>query len=259
MSVSEFNQILKAVKGYGDYLYLHIKGEPLLHPKLKEILALCQAYHFQVNITTNGTLLQAQKDILLTAPAVRQISISLQSFEEQDRIDDFKVYLNQVLEMVRIGAENTPLIFELRLWNYRDSKKDDLRNSLAIQTMEAYFETTIIRNFSNRQTKGFLLAPQVYLSQNEAFEWPSLNRKVINEIGTCYGLRQQIGIQVNGDVVPCCLDSEGDCLLGNVFEENFREIIEGEKVNKIVKGFENNKIIDPLCQRCAYRQRFIKH
>ena len=34
MSVSDFSHIIDEVKKYTDYIYLHVKGEPLLNPNL---------------------------------------------------------------------------------------------------------------------------------------------------------------------------------------------------------------------------------
>ena len=42
MTLKEFEHILKQINNYTDYLYLHVKGEPLLHSKLKEIIDLCK-------------------------------------------------------------------------------------------------------------------------------------------------------------------------------------------------------------------------
>ena len=36
MDLELFNKVLDEIKPYTDYIYLHIKGEPLLHPKLSE-------------------------------------------------------------------------------------------------------------------------------------------------------------------------------------------------------------------------------
>lgn len=32
MTLQEFEKVLNNIKGYTDYLYLHVKGEPLMHP-----------------------------------------------------------------------------------------------------------------------------------------------------------------------------------------------------------------------------------
>lgn len=44
MTIPQFEHILKEIKPYTNYLYLHVKGEPLLHSHLKEILNLCTKY-----------------------------------------------------------------------------------------------------------------------------------------------------------------------------------------------------------------------
>ena len=36
-----FSDILKQVKPFTSYVYLHVLGEPLSHPQLEELLALC--------------------------------------------------------------------------------------------------------------------------------------------------------------------------------------------------------------------------
>mgnify|MGYP003296072727 CR=1 FL=1 len=66
---------------------------------------------------------------------------------------------------------------------------------------------------------------------------------IINNEGTCMGLRNQIAILANGDVVPCCLDSEACILLGNIFETSLEDILNSEKSQNIIKGFQNGKLI----------------
>ncbi|MBQ7126749.1 radical SAM protein, partial [bacterium] len=39
MTLQEINQALDQIKEVTDYVYLHLKGEPLLHPDFNEILA----------------------------------------------------------------------------------------------------------------------------------------------------------------------------------------------------------------------------
>ena len=56
MTIEEFETVLKKIKDYTDYIYLHIKGEPLLHPQIIDILKVAEEYNIKVNLTTNGTL-----------------------------------------------------------------------------------------------------------------------------------------------------------------------------------------------------------
>ena len=79
-----------------------------------------------------------------------------------------------------------------------------------------------------------------------------------NDIGYCLGTKSHIGILSNGDVVPCCLDSDGLMKFGNIFDSNLDEIINSKLFKEINNGFKNNKVVSSICQHCFYRKRFDK-
>ena len=61
ISIDEFNSLLDKIKDYTDYLYFHILGEPLLHPKINKLINIA-SNNFKINITTNGYLIKNIKD-----------------------------------------------------------------------------------------------------------------------------------------------------------------------------------------------------
>jgi MoaA/NifB/PqqE/SkfB family radical SAM enzyme len=258
MDLESFEVILKKLKGHGKYVYLHIKGEPMIHPEFIEILRLCEAYELKVNLTTNGTLIGRYSKELLASKALRQISISLQSQENLDDEKGFRKYMKDVLKLVKDGSAVSDIIFELRLWNYEGSVNGhDLdKNEIALSMIMEDLNVTSEAIEAIPQGKGTKLMPKVYLSKSVEFQWPDMNLEVISIEGTCYGLRQQVGILVNGDVVVCCLDAEGDVVLGNIFVEDFEAIVTSKRGVAIVEGFERREIVEPLCMRCGYRKRF---
>ena len=67
LSIDEFRLIINKIKPYTDYIYLHVKGEPLLHKDLDDFLKICDDNKIFVNITTNGVFLNERKDILKKA------------------------------------------------------------------------------------------------------------------------------------------------------------------------------------------------
>ena len=97
------------------------------------------------------------------------------------------------------------------------------------------------------------------MNQDIEFLWPDLNKKEKMENGTCLGLRNQIAILCNGDVVPCCLDQDADIMLGNIFSESLEEILHKEKSIKLIKGFEENRLIHNLCKTCGFAMKFQKN
>ena len=57
MRLSDFRTAAEELRPLTDYLYLHVMGEPLLHPDLDKVLAICRELGFKTCITTNGLLL----------------------------------------------------------------------------------------------------------------------------------------------------------------------------------------------------------
>ena len=74
----------------------------------------------------------------------------------------------------------------------------------------------------------------------------------------CHGLRQQIAVLCDGTVVPCCLDSEGQLALGNLFSQPLEEILASPRARAIVDGFSRRTPSEALCRRCGYARRFTK-
>lgn len=260
MTIDDFSDILDKIKGHTQYLYFHVKGEPLLHPELGAFLEVSFQKGFKVNLTTNGTRLSFVKEMLLSKPAIRQINISLQSFNHQEEGDQ-ENYIDQVLEFVLEAHEKTTLFIELRLWNLEEGVTQDStvnNNQAILNQIQKVFKLPYEIKEEICKGKGIKIVDRIYLSQSNEFEWPDLEKSIIGTQGFCYGLRNQIAVLVDGTVIPCCLDSEGVMNLGNIFEtETFNDIITSQRAKRIVDGFSNREVIESMCQRCGYRTRFI--
>lgn len=71
MSVDEFRTVIERIGHYTNYIYLHVKGEPLLHPQLGEILKICQDADMTVNLTTNATLIKEKLPVYWSILCIR--------------------------------------------------------------------------------------------------------------------------------------------------------------------------------------------
>lgn len=254
ISVEDFERILVKIKPFTDYVYLHIKGEPLLHPNIDKVLDLCEKHKLKVNLTTNGMLLKGKKDILMTKNALRQINISLHSFEQNDiKYLTQQEYLDDIISTIKELNSKTNIIVSLRLWNLQ-KESTNVHNRMIMDTLEREFG---ISNIETNIKNGMKLSDRIYLNQDFEFSWPNISGQEIAKTGRCYGLIQQIGILVDGTVVPCCLDQDGIIDLGNVYEKDFADIVNQQRSNDIINGFKQNKLIEGLCQRCGYVTKFM--
>ena len=261
MSEDRFSCILEQIKPFTDYIYLHVKGEPLLHPALDKFLDISTEKGFKVNITTNGTLINKVADTLLVKPALRQINFSLHSFDGNQQELSKDDYIDRVLNFARSAALESNLILSLRLWNLEEDllNEDQRKRNLAIMhKIEEHFQLSYQIQGNLSEAKALKLGNRVYLNQDYEFQWPDLKAEEDFAKGSCYGLRNQVAILVDGTVVPCCLDGEGILALGNIHQESFSDIIHGERAENIRLGFCNQTVVEELCRKCGYRKRFSK-
>lgn len=261
MSEAAFKQILEQVKPFTDYIYLHVKGEPLLHPDLGRFLDISYEKGFKVNITTNGTLIDKVADMLIGKPAVRQINFSLHSVDGNQKVIAKDDYIDSILNFsIRAIAESN-IIISLRLWNLEEAlltEDQRKRNVDIICKIEEKFKLPYKIQGNLSENKALKLWDRVYLNQDYEFKWPDLKEEDNVSKGSCFGLRNQIAILVNGTVVPCCLDGEGIINLGNIHECNFSDIINTKRAEDIRLGFCNHIVVEELCRKCGYRKRFNK-
>ena len=242
----EFAFLAEKLRPYSDYLYFHLMGEPLCHPQLGKFFEIAHDKGFRVIITTNGTLLEKRKDLLLGAAALHKINISLHAFEANDIDFSFEEYLGRAFEFGKAAEGKKIVVY--RLWN--NGGLSDL-NERILEKMKSFFpgEWT-------EERRGTRIGEKIYLEYGDKFDWPDLSAADGGENVFCYGLRDQIGVLSDGTVVPCCLDHEGDIALGNLFESDMDTIINSPRAVAIYEGFSKKCAAEELCRKCGYARRF---
>lgn len=247
MSLNELEDVLIKINDYTDYVYLHVKGEPLIHSQFKEVLLLCKKYNKQVNITTNGTLLNKKRHDIIDSQSVRQVNISLQSL-----MDD--KYLTEILNAVKYLLDNSNIHLVLRFWALKNNEFTPLEEKIIKEIIKFFsLDQNIIDDIYTKQ--NIKLQNNLYLNKEALFEWPNLTNNHYNETGTCLGLKTHIGILSDGTVIPCCLDSSGIVNLGNIFKNDLTTILNNSKVKNIIRGFNDNKVCEELCKHCSFKDK----
>ena len=246
MTLQEYDVLTDKLKGCIKFLYFHLMGEPMLHPDLGRMIGMAREKGFVPILTTNGTLLDRAPEEL-----PHKVQISLHSQEAnthgtgmtQDQAEE--QYMHRVMDWSLKAAERGAIVV-LRLWNQGgfDTRNDRLHELIGRH---------IDRQQWIQRYDGWKLAERIYLEYDQMFEWPEEQRSALNEDEVfCYALRNQIGVLVDGTVVPCCLDHEGVMALGNLHRQSLDEILESSRARALYDGFSLHKATEPLCQRCDY-------
>ena len=245
MTVPEFETVIGKLRGVTGYLYYHLMGEPLTHPGLPEMIGIATKLGFKSQITTNGTLLQARGQALIDA-RVHKVNISVHSFEEGSN-EDYVNYINSCLDFAD-RASRAGIIVVLRLWN---NGYDEGRNISTLDLTKARFPWDW-----QEVPKGIRIREKLFIEHGDRFDWPDLGAADGGAAVFCHGLRDHFGVLSNGTVVPCCLDHNGDIPLGNLFEQNVKEILNSPRATAMRDGFSCRKATEELCRKCGYARRF---
>jgi len=251
MSTQNFEKIIKQVHKYTNLVCLHVKGEPLLHPDLEELVKILEKYDLKVNITTNGTLINEKLDVLKKSKAVRQINFSIHSLTQNTELE--AEYLNSIFKSTE---ELSHKIISYRLWNIANLQENSINNEI-IKEIENYYKILNLAEIL-KQNSFLKLRDNLFINQDIEFTWPNINGKEIIKEGRCLALKDQIAILVDGTVVPCCLDNNGDIPLGNILNENIDSILNSNKTQTIKKNFENSVITCKLCKTCGFLKNLEK-
>ena len=244
ISIEEFEHILNEVKDYTDNIYLHVKGEPLLHKELIGFLKLAENYNINVNITTNGVLFPSKAKELSTCKALKKINFSLHS---ENNIENYE---EKIFESVKLLSDETTVIY--RLWTLQGGKFDEKTTKTVEKIINHYnLSPEIVEKLYKE--KNIKINSTTYVDKDNEFEWPSITKH--NSCGYCHALKTHIAILADGTVVPCCLDSNGIIELGNIYTDSLNKIISSDRYQRLKKSFQDRYPSEKLCKSCTYKER----
>lgn len=259
MGVADFKRVIGQLAPMTEEVVLHLLGEPLGHPEFSRIIDACEAAGVPVNIVTNGVLMTGDRPVQLLRPIVRQVSFSLQSFEDNFKDQDPRVYFRRIQKFIdQAMSERPDLYINLRLWDLDGTAPDasDLNISMRSLLTQAFgFEWSDVQ-VDLRRRKNWRIRGRLYLHFDSRFEWPNMSDPVRSTKGFCHGMSGHFGIHADGTAVPCCLDHKADIRLGNVLQTPVAEILASPRATKIREGFARGELVEELCQRCTFISRF---
>ncbi len=255
ISLDFFEDILCQLKPYTKEIAYHIFGDPLTLSSLDKYLDISHTQGFKVHITTTGYYLKNFDLNLFLHPAIKQINFSLNSFNSNDMGLSLNDYLKPMFDLSKLKLEKKVHNFiNFRLWNIDKQNSGLDFNKNIFKELENFFHINLDNiNFID----SIRLENQIKLHFDKLFKWPSLDSTHCSH-NTCHGLKSHFGILSTGVVVPCCLDGDGTINLGNLNDESLDDILSSSRANNISNGFNNNKAIEELCQKCTYKDKFKK-
>ncbi|UPT76776.1 SPASM domain-containing protein [Sulfurovum sp. XGS-02] len=257
MDLDFFESIVNQAKAYTKEIACHVVGDPLTLSNLNAYLDIIHKHGLKAMLTTSGYFLKKHAYDTLFHPCVKQINISLNSFNKNDTSITFEQYMNPVLALCEAKLKREEDIFiNLRVWNLDEMMSERTFNETLFEKLSSSFDTKLdLNSIYKEKPKSIRLASKVLVHFDNYFEWPSLKNKIYGH-GTCQGLQSHVAILASGKVVPCCLDCDGVIELGDLHENSLDEILTAKRAVNMLEGFKEGKAVEELCQKCSYKDRF---
>ena len=238
MPMELFKRIVDESKKIGvKEIHLTQYNEPLTDKNLFERLDYIRKSGLTSSFYSNGTLLDDNNiDKMLKSPP------DLVRFS----VDGVK---KNTFESIRKGAN-----FEKVLSNIEKLYRKRNKENKKLPRIEVFF--TLLKE-NEKESKKFLeywkdkcdFASIYPADSRDSGKFVNVNYKKLKSF-PCFNPKRII-ILSNGKVVLCCVDIDGDVVLGDLKKQSLKEILNSEKYKKIHSSQMNRSCQIPMCKGCS--------
>lgn len=251
MEAKVFDRMVAEAKANGiDTLHiLSGQGEPLLHPRIFDMLEQAVTAGLKVGIVTNGTPLTPARIERLAGLGLAYVQFSFAGWDK----DSYEgVYVGAKFErtlenLVAMNAALPPdgrTNFSVKAVAAGDWKStlDKTKAFLAGHGIDRVY-TVIANNFGGNVQCGEF---------HERHGVWSLKSIAHHRRMPCRVLLKAVGIFCDGTVTACgCYDSNAELKIGHIMEQSLAEIRQGDKFRTILEAFRRGDVSDvPMCGKC---------
>jgi radical SAM protein with 4Fe4S-binding SPASM domain len=284
MPLERFREIITTIRPR--YVTLSGLGETLLHPDIGEMIAWCTGMGIYVNMTTNGTLLDANKAGMLLDSNLNELSVSLDAADRETYrsirgLDQWDKLIDNLTSFIALRNKRkriTPLVraqFVVQARNIGHVAAFT-RRCKEIGVDSVYVQHLSLNGIEERRDAlvGAMTKEMAIIALNEAYDyaksvgmrrtnfaelirdfdlfWEQYLLHDILERRTCMNPWFDAYITVDGRLQPCCAFAGAvtGIYLGNVFEKSFKELYNDGPYRAFRKAMKKGKRPYTVCRRC---------
>ncbi len=243
MDFGLFTKVIDQVVGHVGDINLHHRGEPLLNPRLFDMIRYARERDIRVRFHTNGCLMTEDKAAAIIDAQPDLISFSIDGFEkdayEKVRIggtfDETVANVMKLLELRRKSRKKLPYVVVERI-NFAGQEISP----------EAEKKAAALH-------KEFLAAGVNEVVVKEEFVWAEdemAKRETPQTYKKCTFPWYAMVVGWNGDVTPCPQDFFAKMVMGNLAEQTVEEVWNGEQYRDLRDNLQNDLDALDMCRRC---------
>jgi radical SAM protein with 4Fe4S-binding SPASM domain len=231
-----FKNIVDQIAPYSELVYLNAIGEPMLHPRLFDMVEYCKMKNLKVFLATNATMLTEENSKRLIQAGIDYIILPLDGATKE------------TYEKVRQGAKYEKIIRNINNF-LAEKRNNNSKTYVALQMISLEENKHEIDKFlkqwrGNKEINMIRLKPKANLNAED------LKDKMPTT--ACIQVWRNFNVNWDGTVIPCCFDVDKKYVLGNVAEQSVKDIWTSDKFREFRKMQAANKI--DMCFNCDFGQ-----
>lgn len=264
----------------------HMMGEPLVYPHLFEIIEYAKHLNLETQITTNGALLTKDNCKKLFASGLTRLYISFVTptpslFKVRGANISFNEYetriLNAIEEKIKTHSKTQitlslgvtfPLTIKERLMNivdgrstsliqtYEEAIKQKERFIKKIEEILEYYNENLFFKDTTEIDRILHNDYGITIVLRSFWKWGVVG-KYESVFGSCSAPFDHFSILWNGDLTICCLDYDGEGVIGNVESEKILNILNSHEMIKIRECLTKNRLVAPVCRKCRSKENML--
>jgi len=257
LKIDSFKKIIQEVKKTTAYLTFYFQGEPYLNPDFLKMVQIADEADIFTSTSTNAHYLTPQVAEATVKSGLKRIIISIdgttQEVYQQYRVGgDLQKVIDGTKNIIAARKQlksNFPkIIFQFLVVKPNEFQIEEIKklgNELGVD--DVIFKTAQIYNYQ----QGSPLIPE-----NNKYSRYKKTRdntyQIKNKLeNKCWKLWHSCVITWDGRVLPCCFDKDGLFSMGNILQDNFDKIWQGETYKHFRKAILKSRKNISICQNCT--------
>ncbi|MBL7831854.1 MAG: SPASM domain-containing protein [Saprospiraceae bacterium] len=239
------------------YLIFYFQGEPFINPNFLKMVSYANKKGIYTITSTNGHFLNDTNAKETIESGLDRIIISVDGttqevYESYRKEGDLEKVIEGTRNLVKwkkkLHSTTPHIIFQFLVVKPNEHQIPDIyRLGAEIGVDEVKLKTAQVYNYE----KGNELIPTInkysrYILQKDGTY--KLKNALVNH---CWKLWHACVITWDGIVVPCCFDKDAIHKMGNLNQQNFREIWKGQQYNVFRKSLLKGRAKVDICSNCS--------
>jgi radical SAM protein with 4Fe4S-binding SPASM domain len=238
--------------------WLYFQGEPMLHPRFFDIVRLFRK--MRPVISTNGHFLGEENCRMLADSGLEKIIVPYDGatpavYNVYRRGGDHACVSDGIRSLARaIKTRGSKVRIELQFLLHRYNEHEVQEAAAFARSVNAVFRIKSMQVLDDDRAGDWMPSGgnrSRYIKSDGAWKPArSFSRG-------CFRMWSTAIVTVDGDVVPCCFDKFAGHAMGNLNDQNFGDIWNGEKYKSFRETVIKSRALVDICSQCPQGRRIL--